>query len=73
MSGTRRASARRVAPDAKVKQEEGGTEDTISVPQGTVEKLQAYAFRPISKRKDYKAEETSEGGCHSSIPMETYP
>jgi hypothetical protein len=60
MSGTRRARPRRLASNGKVKQEEG-TEDRMSVPQETVDKMQSYAFRPTGKRKDYKSEETSEG------------
>lgn len=66
MSGTRQARPRRLASNAKVKQEEGGTEDGMSVPQETVEKWQSYAFRPTGKRKDYKSEETSEGKCNCS-------
>jgi len=66
MSGTRQTRPRRVASDAKVKREEGGSEDRMYVPQETVEALQSYAFRPTGKRKDYKSEETSEGKCNSS-------
>ena len=66
MSGSRRARPGRIASNAKVKQEEGGDEDSTSVPQETVEKLQSYAFRSTGKRKDYKSEGTSEGKCYYS-------
>ena len=66
MSGSRRERPGRIASNAKVKQEEGGTEDSMSVPQETVEKLQSYAFRSTGKRKDYKSEGTSEGRCYYS-------
>lgn len=72
MSGTRRASTRRVASNVKVKQEEGGTEDELSVPQETVEKVQSYAFRPTGKRKDYKPEGTSEGRCSHTDASQRY-
>ena len=60
MSGTSRTRSARIASNARVK-EEGGTEDGMTVPQETVEKLQSYAFRPTGKRKGYKSEGTSEG------------
>ena len=66
MSGTRHTRSARVASNAKVKEEEEGTEDGLSVPQETVEKLQSYAFRPTGKRKGYKSEGTSEGRCNCS-------
>ena len=66
MSGTSRTRSARIASNAKVKEEEGGTEDVMTVPQETVEKLHSYAFRPTGKRKGYKSEGTSEGRCNCS-------
>ena len=66
MSGTRHTRSARVASNAKVNEEEEGTEDGMSVPQETVEKLQSYAFRPTGKRKGYKSEGISEGRCNCS-------
>ena len=66
MSRTRHERPARIASNAKVKQDEGGTEDGIPVSQETVERSQSYAFRPTGKRKRYKSKGTSEGRCNCS-------